>query len=206
MENNPKLSLLNCVFLSKSIINVASSGGIFNVEVSTNGEYTVALPKVGWLEEINSRGTSVYSHTFKVSANETYDSRESEITFTHKETGEVSTVKVVQAQKDAIIVAKNEYTIEAAGGELNFEVSTNVDFKVETSVGWIKENAGSRGLDSKPLSFTIEGNASDESREGLITISSGELKQTIKVVQKGISKTGTGTGAELEPGGGIEEG
>ena len=113
---------------------------------------------------------------------------------------------MTQKQKDAIIVAKNEYTLDAVGGDLNFEVNSNVDFKVDTSVDWIKQNVGSRGLETKPLSFTIDENTSDESREGLIIITSGDLKQEIKVLQKGASNIGTGTGAELEPGGGIEEG
>ena len=190
--------------VSQTLFNVTSSGGNISVEVSTNGGYTLTLPNVDWLEEVTSRSTSTYRHTFKVSANETYDSRATELSITHQETGEVVKVKIVQAQKDAIIVAKNEYTMEAAGGELKFEVNSNVDFKVEASVDWIKQNAGSRGLEAKPLSFTIAENTSDAPREGVITITSGELKQEIKVIQ--YRAFNTGTGAELEPGGGIEEG
>ena len=77
-------------------------------------------------------------------------------------------------------------------------------FLVETSVNWMKQNTESRGLEAKPLSFTITENTADKAREGLITITSGDLKQEIKVIQKGTLKKGTG--AELEPGGGIEEG
>jgi len=95
----------------------------------------------------------------------------------------------LQAQKNAIIVAKNEYTVEAAGGDLKFEVNTNVDFKVETSVDWMKQNTESRGLEAKPLSFKIAENTTEEAREGVITISSGDLKQEIKVIQKAKGKT-----------------
>ena len=194
------------IVLTQNEYTVVSEGEIIQVELKSNVNYDILLPNVDWIKESSSRAMSASTHYFEVASNEEYDSRSAEILFINKENGVFDMVTINQMQKDAIIVAKNEYTIEAAGGDLNFEVNTNVDFKVETSVDWIKENAGSRGLDSKPLSFTIEGNASDESREGLITISFGELKQTIKVVQKGISKNGTGTGAELEPGGGIEEG
>lgn len=155
-----------------------------------------------------NKGTNTL--TVKTTANDTYDERNAKVTI---KTGTITLSFIVtQMQKDAIIVAKNEYTVEATGGELNFEVNTNVDFKVETSVDWIKQNSGSRGLEAKPLSFTIAENTSDEAREGLITISSGELKQEIKVIQakKTIpapdSDEGKGTGAEIEPGGGIVEG
>jgi uncharacterized protein YajQ (UPF0234 family) len=107
-------------------------------------------------------------------------------------------------QRNAIIVAKNEYTMEAAGGDLKFEVNSNVDFTVSTTVDWIKQNAGSRGLEAKTLSFTVEENTSDEPREGMITLISGELKQEVKVIQKGAFNKGTM--GELESGGGIEEG
>ena len=100
--------------------------------------------------------------------------------------------------------------MEAAGGELKFDVNTNVDFTVETSVDWIVQNTDSRGLATKSLSFNVTENASDDSREGLITISSGKLKQEIKVIQaKKVVPEPTdknGTGAEIESGGGIEEG
>ena len=170
--------------LSETEFNITSAGGEFKVEVSTNGEYTITMPEVDWLSENKNRATSSYAHTFTVLANETYDAREAEIVFTHKETEEVLKVKVVQAQKDAIIIAKSEYVVEAAGGDLKFEVNTNVDFEVSTSVDWIKQNTESRGLEAKPLSFTIAENTTDETREGIITISSGDLKQEIKVVQK----------------------
>ena len=151
-----------------------------------------------------SKGTNTL--TITTTANDTYDERNAKVTI--KAGATTQSFVVTQKQKDAIIVAKSEYIIDAVGGGLNFEVNSNVDFKVDTSVDWINQNVGSRGLETKPLSFTIDENTSDESREGLIIITSGELKQTIKVLQKGSSNTGTGTGtgAELEPGGGIEEG
>ena len=170
--------------VSQTEFNVASAGGKFGLNVSTNGEYTVTLPKVDWLNEITTRATSIYNHVFLISANDSYDVREAEIVFTHKETGEVLRVKVIQAQKDAIIVASKEYIVEADGGKLDFEVNANVNFTVTTSVDWIVQNTESRGLEAKPLSFTIAENTSDETREGLITISSSDLKQEIRVIQK----------------------
>ena len=149
-----------------------------------------------------NKGTNTL--TITTTANDTYDERNAKVTI--KAGATTQSFVVTQKQKDAIIVAKNEYTLDAVGGDLNFEVNSNVDFKVDTSVDWIKQNVGSRGLETKPLSFTIDENTSDESREGLIIITSGDLKQEIKVLQKGASNIGTGTGAELEPGGGIEEG
>jgi hypothetical protein len=196
--------------VSQTEFHIGSEGGDIHVEVSTNGEYTVTMPKVDWLKESASRSTSSYNHRFSISANASYDAREIEILFTNKETGEVLKVKVIQAQKDAILVAKNEYSMEAVGGELKFDVNTNVDFMVETSVDWIVQTTDSRGLATKSLSFNVTENTDDVAREGLIIISSGNLKQEIKVIQakkmESEPSDKNGTGAEIESGGGIEEG
>lgn len=149
-----------------------------------------------------NKGTNTL--TISATANDTFDDRNAKVTI-RTETLSISFV-VTQKQKDAIVVAQNEYTIDAIGGDLRFEVNSNVDFKVATSVDWIKQNTGSRGLVGKALSLVIEKNEKAESREGAIVITYQDLKQTIKVIQNGASNTGTGTGAELEPGGGIEEG
>lgn len=74
--------------------------------------------------------------------------------------------------------------MEAEGGELDFTVSTNVEFKVSISSDWI-EQINTRGLIDKHLKFTIEENTGDENREAVITIFNDKLEQHIKVIQKG---------------------
>ena len=59
-----------------------------------------------------------------------------------------------------------------------------MEFEIATSVDWIK-NVTSRALESFSLNFTVEENITQESREGFITIASGDLKQEIKIVQLG---------------------
>lgn len=200
------------IVLTQNEYTVASEGETIKVELKSNVNYEVQLPSVDWVKESSSRAMSAATHHFEVAPNEGYDARSAEILFVNKDNGLSEKVTINQLQKNAIIVAKNEYTVEAAGGTLDFEVKTNVDFKVETSVDWIKQNTGSRGLEAKPLSFTIAENTVDKAREGVIIITSGELKQEIKVIQapkvtpKPDPNEGKGTGAELEPGGGIEEG
>ena len=192
------------IVLTQNEYTVSSEGETIKVELKSNVNYDIQLPSVDWIKESSSRAMSVATHYFEVASNEGYDARSAEILFVNKDNGLSEKVTINQMQRDAIIVAKNEYTVNAAGGDLKLEVNTNVDFKVETSVDWIKQNTESRGLEAKPLSFTIAENTADKAREGVITISSGDLKQEIKVIQRGALNKGTG--AELEPGGGIEEG
>jgi hypothetical protein len=119
-----------------------------------------------------------------VHANPTYDARSAQITFVNAETGLSEKVTVRQVQKDALIVAQKEYTVEAAGGALDFAVQANVDYEVTTSADWI-EQVTSRGLTEKTLRFTVKANESNDSRTGKITVSCGSLAQEITVVQAG---------------------
>ena len=165
--------------------HVSDKGSTISVNVQSNIEFGVQMPDVDWITaEPNTRGMSSHTLRYTISPNEEYDSRMAEIVFYDNNSNLKETVKIVQVQKDAIIVAQNEYIVESDGGNLEFEVNTNVDFEVSTSVDWIKQNAKTRSLDTKLLSFTIEENTAETDREGLIIISYGELRQEIKVTQQ----------------------
>ena len=173
------------ILLSQNEYTVSDAGDTISVEIKSNVEFGVQMPDVDWIvDEASSRGLSSHTLKYIVKANEEYDARSASIVFYDKNSELKDTLKVIQTQKDAIVVAKNEYTIESTGGELKFEVNANVEFEVSTSVDWIKQNTESRGLEATPLNFTIAENTTEEAREGIITISSGDLKQEIKVVQK----------------------
>ena len=117
--------------------------------------------------------------------NESYDSREVKIVFYSLEDENIAdTVSVYQMYKDDILVSQDEYNIDAEGGILNLKINTNEKFNISTSVNWI-EQINTRSLTEKQLSFTILENTIDETREGIITISSDQLEKNIRVIQKG---------------------
>ena len=171
------------VVLTQDEYTVSSEGGDIQVELMSNVDYTVQMPDVDWFAISESRAMSSHTHHFVVSPNEEYDLRTAEIIFANTELALSDTVRITQVQKNALIVAKNKYTVEGNGGTLEFTVNTNVDFEVSTNVDWIKQNVSSRGLVEKPLSFTIEGNVTYEAREGIITISADDLTQEVVVKQ-----------------------
>ena len=96
---------------------------------------------------------------------------------------------LTQLQKNAIIVANNEYKLDARTTELEFPINTNVEFEV-TTPEWIKRNTESRALESIPLRFTVEENSTLDVREGIIVISGEDVKQEIKVIQLGRNDSG----------------
>lgn len=174
------------VMLTQDEYTVGSEGGIVTVELRSNVPFQMQmLDDVAWLTEAVTRSFSTYTRRFEVAPNEDYDFRSARIAFFNEESGVADTVTITQVQKDAILVAQEEYTVDAMGGTLDFSVNTNVDFQVELSAEWIRQPASTRTLMEVPLSFIIDLNPGTESREAVITLSAGELQQSIKVVQPG---------------------
>ena len=175
------------LMLSKNEFTVSDAGETISVDIKSNVEYGVQMPDADWItDEASNRGMSSHTLKYVIASNEGYDSRSAEIIFYDQNSDLKDTLKVIQAQKDAIIPAQNEYIVESSANQLDFTIKANVDYKIETSVDWIKPITGSRTLKEDRLSFSIEENNTDESREGCITISSENVSQSIKVVQKGI--------------------
>lgn len=172
------------IVLTKNEYTVGSEGATVQVELKSNVEYTVNMPDVDWVKEEASRALSSHTHYFVVDPNEEYDLRQTEIIFANEAEGISDTVCIAQVQKDALIVAQNEYSVNSKGGKLDFAVNANVEFNVTTDVDWIRQHTESRGLTEYPLSFMVDENVLYEPREGVITITSGSLKQEIRVKQE----------------------
>ena len=178
------------ILLSQNEYAVSDAGDTISVDIKSNIDFGVQMPDVDWvINEASSRGMSSHTLKYIITANEGYDSRSADIIFYDKNSDLKDTLKVVQAQKDAILVPKNEYTIDAIGGDLKFKVNTNVDFEVSVPVDWIEQNIESRGLEARTLSFTIAENIADYSRETYISFIYGNIKQNIRIIQEGKDRT-----------------
>lgn len=177
------------ILLSQKEYMVSSGGETIKVELKSNTSYECRLPDVSWIREATTRSLSAYTHYFTILPNDTYDMRTTEIVFFDKEKRIEEKVTITQMQKDAIVVAQDEYTVEATGGRLDFSVKANVDFTVETSVDWIQQ-IDTRGLNSVNLSFSIAANENEtEEREGVITIQSIDRKIAQHVVVRQLANS-----------------
>lgn len=143
-----------------------------------------------WCSVVPASGTAgTIQASVIVQENATYDQREALITL-QAGTAEPLQIKVTQVQKDAILVAKSEYEVGDAGGTLEFEVNTNMgDFAVSSSADWVERVPDTRGLQAVQLTFHVQPNTDAASREAVITLSKGEVKQEVKIFQEGYIPT-----------------
>ena len=179
------------IVISKNEYVVSSDGGTVAVEVKSNVDVAVELPTdVDWLHENTSRGVSTNTYYFDIAPSDELDQRTAEVVFTNKENGLSEVVKITQMQKDAIVLAESVYEFGVDGGNLDFEIQTNVDVTVTISddaKDWIQQ-VETRALETKTLYFNVSACSAEEDREGTLTISGGSATQTIKVTQSGLKE------------------
>ena len=162
---------------------VSSSQSTVRIELRSNTAYQMILPDNGWIHEIPSRAMSSYTHFIEIDENLSEDQRTAEIQFVYGD--KVEKVKIIQQQKDAIILSKDSYEAAAEGDTLNLKIATNVSFSVACSVDWIRQDSKSRELTETTLSFIVDENPTESIREGKIVFRSGDVLQQVRVIQHG---------------------
>lgn len=175
--------------IKKNEYIVPSDSMTIAVEITSNVDVMVELPaNAEWITESITRATATNIYCFDINPNENYVQRSAGIKFTNTEYNLSEMVMIVQAQKDAIIIAKDMYTIESDGGYIQIETNHNVDFEIVTTCDWII-NSSTRNFTTETLTFNIAANYSNESRIGeiMFILDDGEINQTVKIMQTGVS-------------------
>ena len=173
--------------ISQSEYAVPSVGETIVVEVASNVDVTVELPAdADWISESTTRSVSTNTFYFDIAANEEYDQRTAEIKFSNAEKGLSEVVTIVQAQKDAIVIAEDSYSVSGQGDAIEIAVGHNVEFDIEIDVDWISQSQ-TRALETSTLIFNVAQNETDAERSGTITFTSkdnNEISQVIAVKQE----------------------
>ena len=176
------------LMLSKNDCSVSSEGETISVDIKSNIEYGVQMPNVDWITDAPaSRAASSHTLKYVVLPNETPDARSAEIIFYDKNSSLKDTLKVVQAQKDAIIISKKEYEVKAEGETLEVKLSANVDFEVTMpEVDWVSQ-VTARALTEHSLYFKVSENKNNDGRnaEIVITNKDSQLSEKITIFQQG---------------------
>ena len=178
------------IMLTQDEYIVSDAGEMITVEIKSNIEFGVQMPDVDWIvDEASSRGMSSHTLNYYIEPNEGYDSRSAEIIFFDKNSNLQDTLKVIQAQKDAIVISKKKFDVEVDGDTIEIELNSNIDYEIQIpdTCSWIKEQLGSRGLINSKHYFVVEKNEMTNNRNGVILITSEILTDTIYINQRAVS-------------------
>ena len=176
------------IMLTQNEMTVSDAGETISVEIKSNVEFGVQMPEVDWItDEASSRGMSSHTLKYVVAPNEGYDSRATEIIFFDKNSDLTDTLKVVQAQKDAIVISQKTYDVKAEGETVEVKVNTNVDFEVliPSDAAWVTLTE-SRALTEKRVYLKVAENSEESNRsvDIIFTDNNSDLSDKISITQK----------------------
>lgn len=178
------------LLLSENEYFVSDEGETIAVEIKSNFDFGVKMPKVDWINAVAARSVSSHTFYYIISPNITYDEREAEIEFYDKNSNIKQSLKVIQTQKNAIIISQKEYLLSSQKQAVEVLVNSNIEYNViiPNEYNWIKKvnNIVTRGLTVSKLCFNVDENISNTARTGLIYIRNNDntLFETIELKQK----------------------
>jgi hypothetical protein len=166
-----------------------ADGGSSQVTFSTSKSWTAEVADtraVDWCEVSPKSGPAgSETLTFTVQPNDSYDERRATVTL---KTGSLNEeFFIIQKQKDALLVSSDKVEMAIEGGEISVEVQSNLNYTCSIDAdaqSWIIK-VETRGLTSHTECFRIAANTGVGKREGKITFSSGQTKETVTVYQDG---------------------
>ena len=193
--------------LSDLAANFEATGALEKtVSVTSNVDWTVSCPDA-WVTVSPSTGTG--NGTFKISVqeNKAFEARTSTVTV--KAGDKSSTVKVSQlGLTPSILVAPATLEIEAAGGTVSADVTSNSPWTVSvpSDGNWATPDATS-GEGNKKVTFTVTPNTAFEARSVEITFTAQDKKATVKITQAAPAPTleVNPTAISVEADGGAQE-
>ena len=178
------------LLLTQNEYFASDKGETIAVEIKSNFDFGVKMPNVDWVNAATTRSASSHTFYYVISPNNTYDKRETEIEFYDKNSNIKQSLKVIQAQKDAMIISQKEYLLPSQKQVIEVLVNSNIKYSViiPDECNWIKQKNSmlTRGLVTSKLYFDIDENTDVASRMGFIHIRNTDntISETIEISQK----------------------
>ena len=163
------------LLLSQNEYNLTAAEQEFTVDVSSNYDFSIEMPKVEWLKENISQTRGMSSHTlkFKVTQNDDYNTRSAKIKIYDKNSNQSEDIVINQASIGAkLILDTKTFSINSEKQDLDIDVMSNFDYNVDfQGANWIHQRKSStRGITDRLLKLTIDENKSNEARTGKIKL------------------------------------
>ena len=176
----------DAIILSKNRYNLTENAHKLDVEVKSNVDYKVIIPKEDqeWVSYVETRALRSETVVLAVAKNVGYNARSSEIYIKDIATNVQDTLTIIQDANPTLFVAQDEYIVSDKETVIEVEVVSNVEFDITISDDWISE-IKTRDMSESMLQFRVTANDSYADREATITFSdkNNNLESVIKVYQ-----------------------
>ena len=172
--------------VSQTSFDVPSSGQIIEITVKNNDDSSISVSvSDSWIKSVGTKAITENKYVFNVDANTSHNERKGYIHFFDAKNKLEAKVSIVQSQNDAIDIDTKEYNAKPEGDEINIKISHNVDYRVTSSVEWIKQ-ISTKAYVTDYLLLSVESNESGAKRSGVITIESldNAIKHELTILQE----------------------
>ena len=167
----------------KESLSYTQAGSTRTVKVKTSHAWT-AVSSGGWLTVTPDKGgAGTYELTLTAAANTTTKARTAQVDIQvgHK----ISTIKVSQAQQDALGLDRNSEVVPWTAGSVEFTLSTNVkNYEVTSDASWLQPST-TKAMEEKTLVLVYEENKTYDARTAKVTVSNGSVSSEVTVTQGG---------------------
>ena len=176
--------------LSSQSAEIEAEGGMAEVTVTTNVEYSYEVP-VDWIKEVTTKAADEYVHTFEVMPNETSEERRTVISFCGNDNCLPFTIIQKGKQIDEWLeVDMKSISVEFTGTDtpIKVNVTSNVLWRVESDADWCVVTPTS-GENDGTFEVSISESTSSSPRMANITVSSSNevVSREISVIQAPVS-------------------
>ena len=167
-------------------VELGVEGGTFTIELKSNIDFSYEI-EGDWIKYVSTKAYTDKTLTFSAEQNESVQKREGSVTV--KGGGFSETVKVYQSgEEPTLVISQDEYNLEAEGGSITVEVSSNVavTMTIPEDILWITENS-TKSVSTSTFHLDVAANETKEARSAEITFSNEEsgLSEKITVNQEG---------------------
>ena len=158
-----------------------------DVNFKAPAAWNIKIDEAGWIA-VRPMSGEQGDASIEVSAdiNDNYDNRTGRVTISCGKGIKDVSFEVTQVQKDALVLAKDNYAVKEEGGEIKIKVGSNIDYSITIDNDWISQTK-TRAFVEKELVFMVAKNNTHAARSGKITFASkdGSLKQEVTIEQEG---------------------
>ena len=169
--------------------NFNVAGGEVSINMTMDEDWTVTIKdgdKWCTIDQVSgARGS--HTLTINVEANDTYSSRNCNITISSRHA--VGKIAISQDQLDVLTADPLHIDVPTEGGEFPLDITANVDYSVTLTAEWLKLDDGR---------LTVEPNPDGEQRSAIVTLKSDYLSCQITVVQSPMEVIPPGPVDELD--------
>lgn len=185
------------IVLGAKECTIASKGGSFSVDVSSNVDVTTHIEYTDengilkydsedWLQENKTRSMSTNTYNFNVAINEGLADRYARVVFANKENGLSDTIKVVQSNPFYIKSSVSNCNIDVEGGFIEISVEAGIEYDViMPPVNWVVNATSDNHSDNYQFKVSINHSDSLRSAEIIFASSVYPISDTLKIYQSG---------------------